>query len=71
MSTPKKTDDTKKRPGRPTLPPNERKYPVGYVRLLADDVTRLDAVATAGRAAFIEDAVIKAIGKAERKNVRA
>jgi len=71
MSTPKKTDDTKKRPGRPTIPVSERRYPVGYIRLLAEDVSRLDAVATRGRAAFIEDAVLAALKRAERKNVRA
>ena len=71
MSTPKKTDDTKKRPGRPTLPVNERRYPVGYVRLLADDVATLDQLATKGRAAFIEDAIQAAFKRAKRKNARA
>ena len=65
--TPKKTDTDKKRPGRPPLPPDQRRYSVGFVRLLGVDVERLDRVATEGRKKFMESAIEKAIARAEKR----
>lgn len=69
--TPRKDPKDKQRPGRKPLPAEDRRSPAGYVRLRAEDVQRLDAVADQGRQAFMTAAVLKAIDAAERKAARA
>jgi hypothetical protein len=69
--TPRKPAGEKLRPGPKPLSPEDRRFPVGYVRLRTEDVDRLDRVAKQGRQAFMTAAVLKAIAAAEKKQARA